>query len=54
MRPRRAHAALDAGGGYTYFDKTNEFSAVAGLTYNWENTDIDYQNGIDARPDLSH
>lgn len=47
------HAALDAGGGYTYFDKKNEFSAVAGLTYNWENTDIDYQNGIDAHLDLS-
>jgi hypothetical protein len=47
------HAALDAGGGYTYFDKTNEFSAVAGMTYNWENTDTRYQNGIDAHLDLS-
>jgi hypothetical protein len=47
------HASLDAGGGYTYFDKVNEFSAVAGMTYNWENTDIDYQNGIDAHLDLS-
>lgn len=47
------HAALDAGGGYTYFDKKNEFSAVAGLTYNWENSDIDYQNGVDAHLDLS-
>ncbi|BCX68219.1 MULTISPECIES: SphA family protein [Pseudomonas] len=47
------HASLDAGGGYTYFDKKNEFSAVAGMTYNWENTDTDYQNGIDAHLDLS-
>lgn len=47
------HASMDAGGGYTYFDKTNEFSAVAGMTYNWENTDIDYKNGIDAHLDLS-
>ncbi|MGY2338555.1 SphA family protein [Pseudomonas sp. SDO5532_S415] len=47
------HASLDAGGGYTWFDKKNEFSAVAGMTYNWENTDTDYQNGIDAHLDLS-
>lgn len=47
------HASLDAGGGYTYFDKVNEFSAVAGITYNWENTDIDYQNGIDSHLDVS-
>lgn len=47
------HSSLDGGGGYTYFDKTNEFSAVAGVTYNWENTDTHYQNGIDAHIDLS-
>ncbi|MNF39071.1 hypothetical protein D3C76_254170 [compost metagenome] len=47
------HASLDAGGGYTFFDKVNEFSAVLGATYNWENTDTDYQNGIDAHLDLS-
>ncbi len=47
------HAALDGGGGYTYFDKRNEFSAVAGVTYNWENNDTDYQNGIDVHLDLS-
>ena len=47
------HAALDAGGGYTYFDKKNEFSAVMGMTYNWENSDTHYQNGIDAHLDLS-
>lgn len=47
------HASLDAGGGYTYFDKENEFSAVAGATYNWENTDTRYQNGIDGHLDWS-
>jgi len=43
------HAAIDAGGGYTYLNQTTgqEFSAVAGLTYNWRNTDTDYKNGID-------
>lgn len=47
------HASMDAGGGYTYFDKINEFSAVAGMTYNWKNTDTDYKNGIDAHLDWS-
>lgn len=43
------HGAIDAGGGYTYFDpKTgHEFSAVTGFTYNFTNTATDYQNGID-------
>ena len=43
------HGAIDFGGGYTYFDPTagNEFSGVAGLTYNFKNTDTDYQNGMD-------
>ena len=47
------HWSVDAGGGYTYFNtKTGrEFSAVAGLTYNFENPDTDYQNGIDAHLD---
>ena len=47
------HAALDAGGAYTYFDKTNEFSVVAGMTYNWKNPDTHYKNGIDAHLDWS-
>ena len=44
------HWSIDGGGGYTYFDpKTGwEFSAVAGLTYNFINPSLDYQNGIDA------
>jgi len=48
------HAAIDAGGGYTYFNTTNgrEFSAVAGLTYNFENDDTQYQNGIDSHLDM--
>jgi hypothetical protein len=47
------HAAIDAGGGYTYLDEQtgHEFSVVAGLTYNWENPDTDYQNGIDSHID---
>jgi hypothetical protein len=47
--------AIDGGGGYTYYDtKTGwEFSAVVGLTYNFENTSTDYQNGIDSHLDWS-
>src|SRR5262249_17189556 len=41
--------AVDAGGGYTYLDtKTgHEFTVVSGLTYNFMNHDLQYQNGID-------
>jgi hypothetical protein len=41
--------AIDSGVGYTYYDKKtgHEFSAVAGLTYNFINPAIEYQNGID-------
>jgi len=47
------HGAIDGGGGYTYFDpKTgNEFSAVLGFTYNFENTHTQYQNGVDMHLD---
>jgi hypothetical protein len=47
------HGAIDAGGGYTYLDSTTgrEFSAVAGVTYNWENTHTNYHNGIDSHID---
>ncbi len=52
------HGAMDGGGGYTYFNPqtANEFSVVTGLTYNFKNTDTDYQNGIDWHVDfgLSH
>lgn len=43
------HWAVDGGGGYTYFNPKNgrEFSATAGFTYNFENPDTDYQNGVD-------
>jgi len=43
------HGAVDFGGGYTYFNPVtgNEFSGVAGLTYNFKNTDTNYQNGMD-------
>ena len=47
------HWSADVGGGYTYLNmKTGrEFSAVAGLTYNFENPDTNYQNGIDLHLD---
>ena len=47
------HNAIDAGGAYTYFDpKTGrEFSATLGFTYNFENTNTNYQNGIDMHLD---
>jgi hypothetical protein len=43
------HAAIDGGGGYTYFNPQvgHEFSAVAGFTYNFKNQDTQYQNGVD-------
>src|ERR1700732_3262234 len=43
------HGAIDAGGGYTYFDpKTgHEFSAVLGFTYNLKDPSTQYQNGVD-------
>ncbi len=47
------HWSADVGGAYTYLDpkKGHEFSAVAGVTYNWENSDTDYQNGVDLHLD---
>ena len=47
------HAAIDGGAGYTYYDaKTGvEFSVVAGLTHNWENTHTNYKNGLDSHLD---
>ena len=43
------HWALDAGGGYTYFDpKTgHEFSGMLGFTYNFTNPSTQYQSGVD-------
>ena len=47
------HGAVDGGGGYTYFNPATgqEFSAVAGLTYNFKNPDTQYQNGINLHLD---
>jgi len=47
------HWSIDLGGGYTYLNPDNgrEFSAVLGLTYNFENPDTDYQNGVSAHLD---
>jgi hypothetical protein len=47
------HWSIDAGGGYTYFDPKmgHELSAVAGITYSFENPDSHYQNGVDGHLD---
>jgi hypothetical protein len=47
------HAAIDAGGGYTYFNPQtgHEFSAVLGFTYNFKNQTTQYQNGVDMHLD---
>jgi hypothetical protein len=49
------HWAIDLGGGYTYYNPKSgrEFSATLGFTYNFENPDTDYQNGIDSHLDLA-
>jgi hypothetical protein len=43
------HWAIDGGVGYTYFNPQTgyEFSVVTGLTYNFINPYLDYQNGVD-------
>jgi len=43
------HGAIDVGGAYTYFNTAtgNEFSGVAGFTYNLANPDTQYRSGID-------
>jgi hypothetical protein len=43
------HGAIDAGGAYTYLNPAtgNEFSGVAGFTYNSKNPDTQYRSGID-------
>ncbi|QQO37875.1 transporter [Bradyrhizobium diazoefficiens] len=43
------HGAIDAGGGYTYFNPQtgHELSGVLGFTYNLKNTDTQYQSGVD-------
>jgi hypothetical protein len=43
------HGAIDAGGGYTYFNPQtgHEISGVLGFTYNLKNTATQYQSGVD-------
>ncbi|QAU50320.1 phenol degradation protein meta [Bradyrhizobium guangzhouense] len=43
------HGTIDAGGGYTYFNPQtgHELSGVLGFTYNFKNTDTQYQSGVD-------
>jgi len=47
------HGAIDGGYGFTYFNPQtgHEFSAVLGFTYNFENQDTNYKNGIDMHLD---
>ncbi len=47
------HWAVDGGAGYTYFNPATgwEFSGVGGVTYNFINPYLDYQNGINAHFD---
>jgi hypothetical protein len=48
------HAAIDAGGAYTYLNTNtgSEASATLGLTKNFRNPSTDYTNGTDAHLDL--
>jgi hypothetical protein len=47
------HWSTDGGAGYTYFNPQtgNEFSVVTGLTYNFINPSLGYQNGVDWHAD---
>jgi hypothetical protein len=47
------HGAIDGGIGYTYFNQQtgHEFSAVLGLTGNFQNTSTNYTNGVDLHLD---
>lgn len=47
------HWAIDAGGGYTYFNPQtgHEFSTVLGFTYNFVNPATQYQSGVDMHLD---
>jgi hypothetical protein len=49
------HDAIDVGGAYTYLNPQTgrEFSAVLGVTYNFENTHTQYQSGVDMHLDVS-
>ncbi len=48
------HAAVDVGGAYTYLDPETgwEFSATAGVTFNFENQDTGYTSGTDLHLDV--
>jgi Putative MetA-pathway of phenol degradation len=47
------HYSIDGGGGYIYLDATkgHEISVTGGLTYNFENNDTHYKNGVDSHLD---
>lgn len=49
------HYSFDAGLGYTFFDPQHshwEYSSTIGVTYNFENEDTDYRNGVDSHLDV--
>lgn len=49
------HYSIDVGGGYTYFNPQTrwEYSSTMGVTYNFENSDTNYRNGVDSHLDLA-
>jgi hypothetical protein len=49
------HWSADLGVGYTFLqtDRREEFSGTLGFTYNFENPDTNYRNGVDAHFDWS-
>jgi hypothetical protein len=49
------HWGIDGGYGYTYLNETSghELSAVAGVTYNFENPTTHYRNGLDSHLDVA-
>ena len=49
------HHAIDAGGGYSYFNPQTglEYSGSLGFTYNFKNVHTDYQNGVDMHFDAA-
>jgi hypothetical protein len=49
------HYSIDAGGAYTYFNQKSglEYSSTLGVTYNFQNNDTNYRNGVDSHLDVA-
>src|SRR5437868_2699412 len=49
------HYAIDVGGSYTFLSPKDrlEYSSTLGVTYNFENEDTHYRNGVDSHLDLA-